>query len=85
MRHRRSSPGKSPARDPVRARRGKAGKPEAPRKPAHALGLTFIAADFDAAMPDIEAAFEGAAEENDEVTRRLALRVAGLPAGPRDR
>ena len=47
----------------------KAGKPKAklvpyrpaiePRKPAHALGLTFIADDFDAAMPDLEAAFEG--------------------------
>lgn len=46
----------------------KAGKPKAklvpyrpaagPRKPAHALGLTFIADDFDAAMPDLEAAFE---------------------------
>ena len=48
----------------------KAGKPKAklvpyrpaiePRKPAHALGLTFIADDFDAAIPDLEAAFEGA-------------------------
>ncbi|HJU18745.1 MAG TPA: type II toxin-antitoxin system Phd/YefM family antitoxin [Stellaceae bacterium] len=47
----------------------KAGRPKAklvpyrpsaaPRKPAHALGLTFIADDFDAAMPDLEAAFEG--------------------------
>ena len=47
----------------------KAGKPKAklvpyrpvlePRKPAHALGLSFIAGDFDAPMPDIEAAFEG--------------------------
>jgi prevent-host-death family protein len=47
----------------------KAGKPKAklvpyrpesgPRKPGHALGLTFIAGDFDAPMPDIEAAFEG--------------------------
>ena len=47
----------------------KAGKPKAklvpyrpvlgPRKPAHALGLTFIAGDFDAPMPDIEAGFEG--------------------------
>ncbi len=47
----------------------KAGRPKAklvpyrpvaePRKPAHALGLTFIAEDFDAAMPDLEAAFEG--------------------------
>ena len=47
----------------------KAGKPKAklvpcrpavgPRKPAHALGLTFIAGDFDAPMPDLEAAFEG--------------------------
>jgi prevent-host-death family protein len=47
----------------------KAGKPKAklvpyrpaaePRKPAHALGLTFIADDFDAASPDLEAAFEG--------------------------
>jgi len=49
----------------------KAGKPKAklvpylpcaePRKPAHALGLTFIADDFDAPMPDVEAAFEGEA------------------------
>ena len=30
-----------------------------PRKPADALGLTFIAGDFDAPMPDMEAAFEG--------------------------
>ncbi len=47
----------------------KAGKPKAklvpyraaaePRKPAHALGLTFIADDFDAPIPDLEAAFEG--------------------------
>jgi len=47
----------------------KAGKPKAklvpyrppaePRKPAHALGLTFIADDFDTAMPDLEAVFEG--------------------------
>ena len=47
----------------------KAGKPKAklvpyrapaePRKPAHALGLTFIADDFDAALPDLEADFEG--------------------------
>jgi prevent-host-death family protein len=47
----------------------KAGKPKAklvpyrpsaePRKPAHALGLTFIADDFDAPMPDLEAAFKG--------------------------
>jgi prevent-host-death family protein len=51
----------------------KAGKPKArlvafrpatePRKPAHALGLTFIADDFDASIPDLEAAFEG--EEGD--------------------
>ena len=51
----------------------KAGKPKAklvpyqpaaePRKPAHALGLTFIADDFDAAMPDVEAAFEGDEDE----------------------
>ena len=51
----------------------KAGKPKAklvpyrpkaePRKPAHALGLTFIADDFDAASPDLEAAFEGEAGE----------------------
>lgn len=47
----------------------KAGKPKAklvpyrpvaePRKPAHALGVTFVADDFDAAIPEIEAAFEG--------------------------
>ena len=47
----------------------KAGKPKAklvpyrpvlePRKPAHALGLTFIADDFAAPMPDVVAAFEG--------------------------
>jgi prevent-host-death family protein len=47
----------------------KAGKPKAKlvpyrptgarRKPAHALGITFIADDFDAPMPDVEAAFEG--------------------------
>ena len=47
----------------------KAGNPKAklvpyrpelgPRKPAHALGLTFIAGDFDAPMPGVEAAFEG--------------------------
>lgn len=53
----------------------KAGKPKAklipyrppaePRKPAHALGLTFIADDFDAAMPDLEAAFEGEPGEED--------------------
>jgi len=52
----------------------KAGKPMAklvpyrpaaePRKPAHALGLAFIADDFDAAIPGLEAAFEG---ERDEV------------------
>ena len=51
----------------------KAGKPKAklvpyqepaePRKPAHALGLTYIADDFDAAMPDIEALFEGDEDE----------------------
>ena len=51
----------------------KAGKPKArlipyrpaaePRKPAHALGLTFIADDFDAPIPDLEAVFEG--EEGD--------------------
>ncbi len=47
----------------------KAGKPKAKlvpyrpggdhRKPAHALGLTYIAEDFDAPMTDIEADFEG--------------------------
>ena len=47
----------------------KAGRPKAklipyrpadePRKPAHALGLMFIAEDFDMAMPDLDAAFEG--------------------------
>jgi prevent-host-death family protein len=47
----------------------KAGKPKAklvpyrptvePRKPAHALGLKFIADDFDAPMPDLESVFEG--------------------------
>jgi prevent-host-death family protein len=47
----------------------KAGKPKAklvpyrpvaePRKPAHALGLTFISGDFDAPMSDLEEAFEG--------------------------
>jgi prevent-host-death family protein len=47
----------------------KAGKPKARlvpfrpvgerRKPAHALGVSFIADDFDAPMPDVEAAFEG--------------------------
>ena len=46
----------------------KAGKPKAKlvpyrqlekrRKPAHALGLTFMSDDFDAPMPDLEAAFE---------------------------
>ena len=51
----------------------KAGKPKArlvpylaaagPRKPAHALGLSFIAEDFDAAIPGLEAAFEGEAGE----------------------
>jgi prevent-host-death family protein len=51
----------------------KAGKPKAKlvpyrpaaerRKPAHALGLTFIADDFDAPMPDLEAAFEGKEDE----------------------
>jgi prevent-host-death family protein len=54
----------------------KAGKPKArlvayrptaePRQPAHALGVTFIADDFDAPMPDIEAAFEGAEEAGEE-------------------
>jgi len=39
--------------------------PAGPRKPAHALGLTFIADDFDAAMPDLEAAFEGEAGKED--------------------
>lgn len=47
----------------------KSGKPKAKlvpyrpaagrREPAHALGVTFIAEDFDAPMPDVEAAFEG--------------------------
>jgi len=47
----------------------KAGKPKAklvpyraaaePRKPAHALGVTFVADDFDAAIPGVEAIFEG--------------------------
>jgi len=47
----------------------KAGKPKAklvpyrpaaePRRPAHALGVTFIADDFDAAIPGLEAVFEG--------------------------
>jgi len=51
----------------------KAGKPRAKlvpyrpsmerRKPAHALGLTFVADDFDAPMPDLEGAFEGEGEE----------------------
>jgi prevent-host-death family protein len=51
----------------------KAGKPRAklvayrpaaePRKPAHALGLTFIADDFDAPIPDLEASFEGEERE----------------------
>ena len=54
----------------------KSGKPKAklvpyrpptePRTPAHALGLTFIADDFDAAMPDLEAAFEGEPGEEEE-------------------
>ena len=29
------------------------------RKPAHALGLIFLGDDFDAPMPDLEAAFAG--------------------------
>ena len=50
----------------------KAGKPMAKlvayrpaaarRTPAHALGVTFVADDFDAPMPDLEAAFEAAEE-----------------------
>jgi prevent-host-death family protein len=31
-----------------------------PRVPAHALGLTYIADDFDASDPAIQALFEGA-------------------------
>lgn len=52
----------------------KAGKPKArlvpfralaqPRRPAHALGLTSVADDFDAPMPEVEAAFEGDSEED---------------------
>ena len=51
----------------------KAGKPKAKlvpyrmggerRKPAHALGLTYIADDFDAPIPDVEADFEGGEEK----------------------
>jgi prevent-host-death family protein len=52
----------------------KSGKPKArliafrpageARKPAHALGLNFISDDFDAPMPDVEAAFEGEEDEH---------------------
>jgi uncharacterized protein len=34
-------------------------KPAGRRKPAHGLGITFIAKDFDAPVPDIEAEFGG--------------------------
>jgi len=47
----------------------KAGKPKAklvpyrekkePRKPANALGITYIAEDFDDPIPDLEELFEG--------------------------
>ena len=53
----------------------KAGKPKAklvpyrssaePRKPAHALGVTYIADDFDGPMPDLEAEFEGLFRQQD--------------------